>query len=150
MSKFFIRKCFLPLFSNYCLAWKIFGERISAQKLFVKCCWNWRQLSISTAFYEKIFVQTDFHSFSVLKLMLVIFGVRKLSESCSWTLNCYWNWHRCRFPTKVFCTAFLYLHIVIFGVRTLPKNACKMLLTLATGVDFINILQAVFLYESVL
>jgi len=44
-SSFFVRKCFAKLFSNYSLALKFFDSRISAQKLLIKCWWNWLQES---------------------------------------------------------------------------------------------------------
>jgi len=40
---FFVQKCFAQLFSTYILALKFSGKRISAQKLVVKCWWNWLQ-----------------------------------------------------------------------------------------------------------
>jgi len=40
---FFVRKCFAQLFSDYSLALYFFGETILAQKLLVKCWWNWLQ-----------------------------------------------------------------------------------------------------------
>jgi len=38
---FFVRKCFAQLISYYSLALWPFVKRISAQKLLVKCWWNW-------------------------------------------------------------------------------------------------------------
>jgi len=49
------------------------------------------------------------------------------------------------FHTKVFCAAFLYLKFgfVIFWQKNIdPKAAHKILATLTTGVNFINILHA--------
>ncbi len=40
-ATFFVQKCFAQFFSNYSLAWWLFGKRKSAQKLLVKCWWNW-------------------------------------------------------------------------------------------------------------
>ncbi len=40
-EQLFVQKCFAQLFSNYSLALWLFGQRISAQKLLVKCWWNW-------------------------------------------------------------------------------------------------------------
>ncbi len=51
---FFVWKCFAKLLSNYNVAWKFFGKRISAQKLVAKCWWNWLQGSISSTFYEEL------------------------------------------------------------------------------------------------
>jgi len=38
---FLFWKCFAQLFSNYILGLWFFVKRISAQKLLVKCLWNW-------------------------------------------------------------------------------------------------------------
>jgi hypothetical protein len=53
MCNFFIGKCFAQIFSHYSLALWFFGKRISAQKLLVKCWWNWQQGSISPTFWCK-------------------------------------------------------------------------------------------------
>jgi len=39
----FVQKCFLHLYSNYSLSLQFFGPRILAQKLLIKCWWNWPQ-----------------------------------------------------------------------------------------------------------
>ncbi len=44
MPALFEWKCFAQLFSNFSLALLFFGERILAQKLRVKCWWNWLQV----------------------------------------------------------------------------------------------------------
>ena len=40
-STCYIRKCLAQPLSNLSLAFAIFGKRVSAQKLLVKCWWNW-------------------------------------------------------------------------------------------------------------
>jgi hypothetical protein len=45
---FFIWKCFVLLFSNCTLTLWNFVERVSAQKLLIKCWWNWLQRSFYT------------------------------------------------------------------------------------------------------
>jgi len=47
MSNCFVQNCFSKLFYNYSLALWFFGERILAQKLLVKCWWNWLEVSFS-------------------------------------------------------------------------------------------------------
>ena len=44
-SSFFVRKSFGQLFCTYGLGLYIFGTRILAQKLLVKCWWNWPQFA---------------------------------------------------------------------------------------------------------
>jgi len=42
-NNFFIPKCFAQRFSSNSLTLYFFGARISAQKLLIKCWWNWLQ-----------------------------------------------------------------------------------------------------------
>jgi len=48
---FFTWKCFSKLFFSYSLALQFFGAKILAQKLLVKCWWNWLLGLISSTFY---------------------------------------------------------------------------------------------------
>jgi len=52
---FIMWNCFAQLFSSYSLALQFFGARITAQKLLVKCWWNWRQYAEHLGFEMKIF-----------------------------------------------------------------------------------------------
>ncbi len=39
--EFYVRKCFMQLFSSYILALQLFGKKILAKKASVKYWWNW-------------------------------------------------------------------------------------------------------------
>ncbi len=88
---FFVQKCFAKLFSNYSFALLPFSKIMLAQKLLVKCYWNWLQVSISSTFYAHILSPY----FGTKKLQSQI----KVEKSCSicfltkntWT-KCWWNW----------------------------------------------------------
>ena len=45
-AAFLVQKYFAQLFSTYSLALKFFAKRIAAQKLLVKCCWNWLKVEM--------------------------------------------------------------------------------------------------------
>ncbi len=64
---FLVQKCLAHLFYIYSSALWLFGERIPAQKLLVKCRWNWLQVSISSTFYKIIFgIKGPFAAFLLL------------------------------------------------------------------------------------
>jgi len=46
MSSFFIQKFFAQLWCAYNLGLQFFGEGILAQKLLIKCWWNWHQVDL--------------------------------------------------------------------------------------------------------
>ena len=48
-TAFFAWKCFTQLFSTYILVLYYFGEKILAQKLLMKCWWNWLQTNFFQA-----------------------------------------------------------------------------------------------------
>ena len=52
MTGFFVQKCFEQLFCTYSSALYSFGKRILAQKLLIKCWWNWPLVGSQT--YERI------------------------------------------------------------------------------------------------
>jgi len=55
MYAFFVWECFAQFFSNYSFDLMFLDQRISAQKLFIKCWRNWLQVSISPIFCEQLF-----------------------------------------------------------------------------------------------
>ncbi len=48
LAPYFVQKCFAQIFSYYSLALIFFGKIILAQRLLVRCWWNWLQLAFSS------------------------------------------------------------------------------------------------------
>ena len=73
-SSFFVWKCFEQLLSTYSLCWYFFGKIILAEKLVVKCSWNWLQetntKSLEITAYEKVIRMFDFFGYLINILQL--------------------------------------------------------------------------------
>ncbi len=69
---FFVWKCFAQLFPNYSSALWLFSKRISAQKLLVKCWWNWLKLARQTS--------KELSELSLLRLLVRVFPLSNRVE----------------------------------------------------------------------
>jgi len=112
---FLVQKCFSQLFSSYSLTLCLFGKRILAKKLLVKCWWNWLQVLISSAFYDQLFVWKCFAQlFSSYGLALIFWqkniganAARKMLIKLTTVLPRWWkrtkenqNWFNSKGPFK--------------------------------------------------
>jgi len=79
MHVFYVQKPFVLPYSNYSLALLFFGKRILAEKLLVKCWWNWPQVEeIKSLEEEKVILfSKKQHSWT---LKLNYFCPRNLSQ----------------------------------------------------------------------
>jgi len=93
MSSFFTQ-LFCATFLNLKFVLIIsFNERIPAQKMLLKCLWNWHQVSISSTFYVSIFcTKVLCKYFSITVQLCDFFGARILAQKL--LLKCWWNWLR--------------------------------------------------------
>ncbi len=89
----FMHKCFTQLFSNYRLALKFLGKRITVQKLLIKFWWNWLLLSISSTLSTRNFcakfwpkkIQTQNTAF------VQNFGAKMRFCTINGCVKCWWN-----------------------------------------------------------
>ncbi len=54
-STFLVQKYLEQIFFTFCFCLHFFGKIILAQKLLIKCWWNWHQWSTSSTFYASVF-----------------------------------------------------------------------------------------------
>ena len=63
MRSFFVQKSFEQLFCTYGLGLYFFGERKLAQKLLVKCWWNWPKDTTLPLIFQNMKVQSELSLF---------------------------------------------------------------------------------------
>jgi len=90
MNNFFVQKCFTKLFSPSSLGLKFFGKMILAQKLLVKCWWNWLQVTLYQHFTSSFLYKSVLCSFYVLTF-LVCNCLAKWNWRINVLVKCWWN-----------------------------------------------------------
>ncbi len=133
-SSLFILKCSEHFFSAYNLALKFFVERIFAQKLLAKCCWNWlQQVSISSTFYLSLFCAKKFQSqYLTIEKMRKTLSYKKFARKMLMKLTtagrrCRETWMQSSIPSIFsFSVSTFLTHYILPTLLTSKKTKAKI------------------------